>query len=114
MVVPSAEVHGAHRFHFLAVVLRQTQDIEETERQLGSYGRRHSHTSRCASSPSAPASTSQTEAAVSAGVPKPLVGRELSRAASRPLSASVVAARGTSCGTHGPTPTTRRPRNPMV
>jgi hypothetical protein len=35
MVVPSAEVTVLMGSTFLAVVLRQTQDIEETERQLG-------------------------------------------------------------------------------
>ena len=35
MMVPSAEVTGLMGSTFLAVVLRQTQDIEETERQLG-------------------------------------------------------------------------------
>jgi hypothetical protein len=43
---------------FLAVA-QTTQDIEETERQ-GSYRRQHSAHSKCASSPSVPASTSQT------------------------------------------------------
>jgi hypothetical protein len=36
MVVPSAEFTVLMGFTFLAVVLRQTQDIEKTERQLGS------------------------------------------------------------------------------
>ncbi len=35
MVVPSTEVTVLTSSTFLAVVLRQTQDIEETERQLG-------------------------------------------------------------------------------
>jgi hypothetical protein len=35
MVVPSAEVTVLMGSTFLAVVLRQTQDIEETEWQLG-------------------------------------------------------------------------------
>jgi hypothetical protein len=35
MVVPSAEVTVLMGSTFLAVVLRQTQDIDETERQLG-------------------------------------------------------------------------------
>src|SRR5215211_5494772 len=83
MAVPSAEVTVLMGSTFPAVVLRQAQDIEEAERQLGSYGR-HSHTSRCASSPSAPASTSQTDAPMSAGVPKTVDGGTVRRAASRP------------------------------
>jgi hypothetical protein len=35
MMVPSTEVTVLMGSTFLAVVLRQTQDIEETERQLG-------------------------------------------------------------------------------
>jgi hypothetical protein len=50
MVVPSAEVTVLIGSTFLAVVLRQTQDIEETQRQLGLYGRRHSPASTCVES----------------------------------------------------------------
>ena len=35
MMVPSAEVTVLMGSAFLAVVLRQTQDIDETERQMG-------------------------------------------------------------------------------
>jgi hypothetical protein len=76
MVVPSAEVTVLMGSTFLAVVLRRTQDLKKPSGSWDSYGRRHSAHFEVLVESLGPASTSQTEAPVSAGVPKPSVGRD--------------------------------------
>jgi hypothetical protein len=85
-MVPSAEVTLLMRSTFLAVVFRQTQDIEETERQLGLVRTRHSPTSRCVEPIGVSCEPHKLRPGVGRRSRNRRYGGTVSRAASRPSS----------------------------